>query len=37
LKDDETLNNTMDVWSIVHLYEEYCKSNGLQLNERIFY
>jgi quercetin dioxygenase-like cupin family protein len=37
LKDDETLNNTMDVWSIVHLYEEYCKANGLQLNERIFY
>lgn len=37
LNEDDTLNNTLDVWSIVHLYEEFCKTNGLQLNERIFY
>lgn len=37
LHDDDTLNNTMDVWSFVHLYEEHCKANGLKLNERIFY
>lgn len=37
LNDDDTLNNTMDVWSFVHLYEEYCKANGLELNQRIFY
>lgn len=37
LNDDDTVNNTMDVWSFVHLYEEYCKTNGIPLNERIFY
>lgn len=37
LNDDDTLNNTMDVWSFVHLYVEYCKAKGLDVNERIFY
>jgi hypothetical protein len=27
----------MDVWSFVHLYVEFCKANGLEVNERIFY
>lgn len=37
LNDDDTLNNTMDVWSFVHLYAEFCKENGIELNQRIFY
>ena len=37
LNEDDTLNYTLDMWSVVHLYEEFCKANGLQLNERIFY
>nr|WP_255426336.1 2,4'-dihydroxyacetophenone dioxygenase family protein [Pseudonocardia sp. C8] len=37
LNDDNTLNNTMDVWSFVHLYLEHCKTQGLDVNERIFF
>ncbi len=37
LNEDNTLNNAMDAWSFVHLYEEYCRQNGLELNEKIFY
>jgi 2,4'-dihydroxyacetophenone dioxygenase len=37
LHDDNTLSHTMDVWSFVHLYVEFCKANGLEVNERIFY
>lgn len=37
LNDDDTLNNTMDVWSFVHLYAEHCRATGTTLNERIFY
>lgn len=37
LNDDDTLNNTMDVWSFVYLYEKHCLDNGLDLNRRIFY
>lgn len=37
LNDDDTLNNTMDVWSFLHLYEAFCQKNGLEVNERIFY
>jgi 2,4'-dihydroxyacetophenone dioxygenase len=37
LNDDETLNNTMDMWSFVHLYAKFCEGNGIELNKRIFY
>lgn len=37
LHDDDTLANTMDIWSVVHLYETYCQENGLELNQRVFY
>lgn len=37
LHDDDTLRQTMDVWSFVHLYEEHCRAQGIELNQRIFY
>lgn len=37
LNDDETLAVTMDGWSFVHQYAEYCKEKGIEFNERIFY
>jgi hypothetical protein len=37
LHDDDTLKNTMDVWSFVHLYEEHCRETGMEMNHRIFY
>ncbi|MGV9826847.1 MULTISPECIES: 2,4'-dihydroxyacetophenone dioxygenase family protein [unclassified Gordonia (in: high G+C Gram-positive bacteria)] len=37
LNDDDTLNNTMDIWSFVHLYEDHCARTGTEFNHRIFY
>ncbi len=37
LNDDDTLRNTMDVWSFVHLYEDHCVKTGIEMNKRIFY
>ena len=37
LHDDDTLKNTMDVWSFLYLYQEHCTARGLAFNERIFY
>ncbi len=37
LHDDDTLKNTMDVWSFLYLDQEHCTARGLAFNERIFY
>ncbi|KIW31833.1 uncharacterized protein PV07_03426 [Cladophialophora immunda] len=35
--DDDSLKNTMDIFSYAHLYYEHCKKNGLKPNDGLWY
>lgn len=35
--DDDSLKNTMDVFSYAHLYYEHCKKQGIKPNGGLWY
>lgn len=35
--DDDSLKNTMDVFSYAHMYYEHCKVQGLEPNDGLWY
>lgn len=35
--DDDSLKNTMDVFSYAHMYYEHCKKQGLKPNDGLWY
>lgn len=35
--DDDSLKNTMDVFSYAHMYYEHCKAQGLKPNDGLWY
>ncbi|KOC13236.1 hypothetical protein AFLA70_57g003871 [Aspergillus flavus AF70] len=35
--DDDTLKNTMDIFSYAHLYYEHCKKQGIKPNDGLWY
>lgn len=37
LNDDDSLNFTFDIFSVVDLYKDHCGATGQKVNERLFY
>jgi hypothetical protein len=35
--DDDTLKNTMDIFSYAHLYYEHCRKQGLKPNDGLWF
>lgn len=35
--DEDSLKNTMDVFSYAHLYYEHCKKQGIKPSNRLWY